>query len=69
MTLKNALVFTDLWPDWIGIECENGKIEIDVLNTNTNHTIFKEPFPKYEKGENSQPKNGKATINYTFNRK
>ncbi len=27
--------------------------------------MFKEPFPKYEKGESSQSKNGKAKINYT----
>ena len=45
---------------------ENGKLEIDGLKTNFDHTTFKEPFPKYEKGEASQPKNGKAAINYTF---
>ncbi len=26
----------------------------------------KEPLPKYEKGEDSHPKNGKAEINYTY---
>ena len=45
---------------------ENGKLEIDGLNTNADHTTFKVPLPKYEKGEASQPKNGKATINYTY---
>ena len=45
---------------------ENGKLEIDGLNTNANHITFKEPLPKYEKGEASQPKNGKAAINYTY---
>ena len=45
---------------------ENGKLEIDGLNANTNQTKFKEPLPKYEKEEASQPKNGKATINYTY---
>ena len=44
---------------------ENGKLEIDGLNTNADHTMFKEPFPKYEKVEASQPKNGTVTINYT----
>ena len=39
---------------------------MDGLNTNVNHIAFKEPLPKYEKGEASQPKNGKAVINQTY---
>ena len=45
---------------------ENGKLEIDGLNTNSDDIAFKEPLSKYEKGEASQPKNGKAAINYTY---
>ena len=45
---------------------KNEKLEIDGLNNNAYHTAFKEPLPKYENGEASKPKNGKATINYTY---
>ena len=45
---------------------ENGKLEVDGLNTNADHIAFKETLPKYEKGEASQPKNGKDIINYTY---
>ena len=45
---------------------ENGKLKIDGLNRNADHTTFKEHLPKYEKGEASQPKNGKDAINYTY---
>lgn len=45
---------------------ENGKLEIDGLKTNAGHKVFKEPLPKYDKGETSKPKDGKAAINYTY---
>lgn len=39
---------------------------MDGLNSNANHMAFKEPLPKYDKGESSKPKNGKVEINYTY---
>lgn len=36
------------------------------MKTNADHTTFKEPFPKHEKGETSKPKSGKVVVNYTY---
>lgn len=45
---------------------ENGKLQVDGLNNNSDHMAFKEPFPKYNKGETSKSKNGKDEMNYTY---
>lgn len=45
---------------------ENGKLEIHGLKTNVDHKAFKEPLPKYDKGETSKPKDCKVAINYTY---
>ena len=47
---------------------ESGGLQVDGLTSNSDHKAFKEPLPKYEKGEVStnNNKNGKATINYTY---
>ena len=45
---------------------DNGKLIIDVVShaNNDDHQAYKDPLPKYEKGESS--KNGKPQINYSY---
>ncbi|WP_044909002.1 hypothetical protein, partial [[Clostridium] innocuum] len=47
---------------------ENGTISTDGLTKNSDHTAFKDPLPKHDKGETSQThkKNHDAKINYTY---
>ena len=48
---------------------EAGKVVIDGLVKNVDHKAFKQPLPKYEKGESSKAaakKNHDAKINYTY---
>lgn len=61
-TIENCWKLKHIIQDLI----ENGNLKVDGLNTNVDHKAFKEPLPKYEKGETSKPKDGKAAINYTY---
>lgn len=46
---------------------ENGKFFVDGLVNNYDHKAFKEPLPKYDKGEASTSKKDEgAKINYTY---
>lgn len=40
---------------------------VDKHNTNSNHKDFKEPFPKYDKGEGSKSKNN-TKVNYMYSK-
>ena len=61
---ENRFKIKDVIQDLI----EAGKVVIDGLVKNANHKAFKQPLPKYEKGETSKAakKNHDAKISYSY---